>query len=132
VTREQGSGVGEPADAQALGVEDTIARLLIAGTLVGVAALAVGVVLMAAQGISPTSETYPAFDAGRLLPDLVALRAEGFLWAGIVVLVATPVARVIGELVSFAVRRDRLMVGVSAAILGIIVLSVALAIEAEA
>lgn len=121
-----------PGDETALAVESAVARLLLAGTLAGVAALGVGVVLMAGSGISPTSETYPDFEAGRLVPDLLALRAEGFLWLGIVVLVATPVVRVIGELAAFGIRRDRPMVAVSVAILGIIGLSVALAIGAEA
>ena len=112
-------------------VEEQIARLLFAGTLVGVALLAVGVALMITHGISPTGGTYPVFDGGRVIPDLLAARPEGFLWAGIVVLVATPIARVLGELAAFALRGDRRMVAVALAILGIIASSVALAIGTE-
>lgn len=130
-TRDARPGAAPPDDRAALGVESAVGWLLLAGTVVGVACLAVGVVLMAGSGISPTVETYPDFEAGRLVPDLLALRPEGFLWLGIVILVGTPVARIIGELVAFGIRRDRLMVAVSAAILGIIGLSVALAIGAE-
>jgi uncharacterized membrane protein len=112
-------------------IEAVIARLLYAGTVTGVALLAVGVVLMAANGVSPESTTFPAFDPATLVADLVAMRPEGWLWAGIVVLIATPIARVIGELITFAVRGDRLMAGVALAILGVIALSVAIALVVE-
>lgn len=112
-------------------VELAIGRLLFAGTVFGIGLLLVGVVLMAMSGIDPTRSGSPPFDAGRVVPDLLRARPEGFLWAGIVVLIATPVARVIGELVAFAVRRDRAMALVAMAILGIIGLSVVLAIGTE-
>ncbi|HEX5827378.1 MAG TPA: DUF1634 domain-containing protein [Candidatus Limnocylindrales bacterium] len=112
-------------------VEAVIARLLYAGTVTGVALLAVGVVLMAVNGVSPESATFPAFDPATVVADLVAMRPEGWLWAGIVVLIATPIARVIGELITFAVRGDRLMAGVALAILGVIALSVAVALVVE-
>lgn len=112
-------------------VEAVIARLLYAGTVAGVAVLAVGVVLMAVNGISPESTTFPAFDPATLVADLVAMRPEGWLWAGIVVLIATPIARVIGELITFAVRGDRLMAGVALAVLGVVALSVAVALIVE-
>ncbi len=109
-------------------VETVIARLLLVGTVVGIVLLAIGVVLMAANGISPESGTFPAFSPGSLVADLAALRPEGYLWAGIVILIATPIARVIGELAVFAVRGDRAMAGVALAILGVIALSVVAAL----
>jgi uncharacterized membrane protein len=112
-------------------VEAVIARLLIAGTLVGVGLLAVGVALMAASGISPASVAFPPFDAATVASDLAALRPEGFLWAGIVILIATPIARVIGELITFSVRGDRVMAGVALAILGVVALSVVAALALE-
>jgi uncharacterized membrane protein len=112
-------------------VEGVIARLLIAGTIVGVGLLAIGVVLMAVHGISPEAATFPPFDASTVPGDLAALRPEGFLWAGIVILIATPIARVIGELVTFSVRGDRVMAGVALAILGVVALSVVAALVLE-
>lgn len=114
-----------------IGIELAIARLLLGGALIGIALLAVGVVLMVAADISPNVAAFPPFDPSSIPADLVALQPEGFLWAGILVLIATPIARVIGELVAFAARRDRLMAGVAAGILVVIVLSVAVAIAAE-
>ena len=112
-------------------VEQVIARLLLGGTIAGVVLLAVGVALMAVNGISPTSGTFPPFEPGTILADLAALRPEGFLWAGIVILIATPIARVIGELVTFTVRGDRLLALVALAILGVISMSVVIAVVLE-
>ncbi len=108
-------------------VELVIARLLLAGTVVGVILLAIGVGLMITNGVDPESATFPAFDPGTIVADMVALRPEGFLWAGIVILIATPILRVAGELVTFATRGDRLMALVAAAILGVVALSVVIA-----
>jgi uncharacterized membrane protein len=119
-------------DATAAALERTIGRVLVVGALVGVAFLLVGVGLMVADGISPTSGTATGFDATRLVSDLLAGRPEGFLWAGIAVLIATPVVRVVGELAAFAYRRDRVMAAVAAAILGIICLGVVLGSFPEA
>jgi len=124
--------VTAPAARPVARLEATIGRLLAAGALAGVALLLVGVVLMISRGISPTSGDAPGFDAARLVGDVAAGRPEGFLWAGIAILIATPVARVVGELVAFAYRRDRLMAGIAAAILGIIVLGVTLGSIPEA
>jgi uncharacterized membrane protein len=118
-----------PDDTDA--VEMAIARLLLAGTLAGMALLVAGIALMAANGIEPDAAEFPPFDPATILADLAALQPEGFLWAGIVVIVATPIARVLGELVAFARRRDRLMTGVAAAILAVVALSVIVAVVAE-
>jgi uncharacterized membrane protein len=105
-------------------VDHVIARLLLVGAVIGVVFLAIGVVLMAVNGISPESSTFPAFDPGTLVPDLGALRPEGFLWVGIVILIATPIARVIGELITFTMNGDRTLAMVALGILGVIALSV--------
>jgi uncharacterized membrane protein len=112
-------------------VEHVIARLLLGGTVAGIVLLAIGVALMALNGISPVAETFPAFDPRTLLADLAALTPEGFLWAGIVVLIATPIARVAGELVTYTVRGDRILALVALAILGVIALSVLAALFVE-
>ena len=113
-------------DRTAAALEAAIGRLLLLGALVGVASLLVGVGLMVAGGISPTSDSASGFDAGRVGPDIVAGRPEGFLWTGIVILIATPIARVAGELLAFAWQRDTRMAGLAAAILAVVALGVVL------
>ncbi len=107
-------------------IEHAIARLLTWGTYAGVVALAIGVVLMLAAGISPLDPAYPALDPGSIVGDMLALHAGGFLWAGLLVVIATPPARVATALVGYLAARDRPMAIVSAAILVVIAAAVAL------
>lgn len=108
-----------------------VARLLTVGTYLSIALLAAGVAAMVATGASPL-DTAPGFDIGRIPADLVALRPEGFLWLGLVVVIATPSARVAASLVGYLRGRDRIMAAVAVLILGVIALSVILAIATGA
>ncbi|HEX5823734.1 MAG TPA: DUF1634 domain-containing protein [Candidatus Limnocylindrales bacterium] len=110
-----------PAD-----LERSIARLLTLGTYASVALLVIGVVLMLAGGIGPRSGG-PVFDPTTLVPDLLALRPTGFLWLGLIAVLATPAARVVASLVGYIRRGERTMTVVAALILLVIALSVALA-----
>jgi uncharacterized membrane protein len=112
-------------------IELAVARILAVTTAVAMALLLVGVGLMVAAGISVESRTFPTFDPARILDDLIALRPEGFLWAGIVVVVVTPIVRVSGELIGFASQRDRTMALVAAAILLVVAMSVVTALAVE-
>jgi len=108
------------------GLEHRIARVLTIGTYAAVAFLVVGLVLLLAAGISPLSGG-PAFDPARIPADLASLRPAPFIWLGLVVVVATPSARVAASLVGYARRGDTLMAGIAVLILVVIAASVALA-----
>jgi uncharacterized membrane protein len=111
-----------PAD-----LERSVARLLTVGTYASIAMLGAGVIAMIAAGRSPLDPA-PRFDPARLLADLAALRPEGFLWLGIVLVVATPSARVATSLVGYLRRADLAMAVVSVLVLAVIALSVVAAI----
>ena len=111
-------------------LERRVGRLITVGTYAAVALLGTGVVVLLAAGRSPL-EGGPELEPGRLLADLAALRPEGFLWLGLLAVIATPAARVAVALVGYALRGERVMVLVSAAILAVIAASVALGIGAE-
>jgi uncharacterized membrane protein len=115
-----GPGGGE------LGLERTIARLLTVGTYASVVLLAVGLVLMTANGIAPLSGG-PTFDPGRIPADVVALRPVAFLWLGLIVVIGTPSARVIASLVGYVRGGERAMAIVAVLILAVIAASVAIA-----
>ena len=66
---------------------------------------------MAAAAPGPLARPFPPFDPGKLVPDVIALRGQGFLWLGLLVVVVTPAARVLASLIGFALERDRRMVG---------------------
>jgi uncharacterized membrane protein len=108
------------------GLEQSIARLLSVGTYASIGLLAVGVVLMATNTIAPLSGG-PAFDLTRLVPDLAAFRPAGFIWLGLLAVIATPTARVAASLIGYARRGERAMVLIAALILLVIAASVALA-----
>jgi uncharacterized membrane protein len=130
---EPGSALVElAAPAAADRIELAIARTLSAGAVLAVGLLLVGIVLMLGEGISPDAATYPVFDPSAVVADLLALRPAGFLWAGILVVIATPILRVVGELVGYGLRKDRAMTMVAAATLLVIVVSVVTALAAEA
>lgn len=113
----------EAGRVRALQAERLIGRLLTAVTYVSVGLLLIGVVLLIAAGISPVSGG-PAMDPGRLVSDLVALKPAGFLWLGLLAVIAAPISRVSVALVAYARDRDWLMVGVSGAILAVIATAV--------
>jgi uncharacterized membrane protein len=117
----EGAKTRPPAD-----LDRSIARLLTIGTYGSVALLGVGVVLMLAAGIAPLAGG-PRFELDVLVDDLAHLRPAGFLWLGIVAVIATPSARVAASFVGFIRRGERPMALVAALILAVIALSVALA-----
>ena len=127
---ESATGAGphrtDSPEPGAPGLERTVARLLTVGTYLAIGLLLVGLVLMLASGIAPLSGG-PPFDPGRVVADLFGLRAAGFVWLGLVVVVATPAARVAASLVGYARGGERTMALVAGLILIVIAVSVALA-----
>jgi uncharacterized membrane protein len=91
----------------------------------------VGVVGLLAAGRSPL-EGGPPLDLGHIADDIAGLRPAGFLWLGLLAAIATPVARVAVALAGFARIGERGMAVVALLILGVIALSVGLAIGTEA
>lgn len=104
-------------------VEATIARVLTIGTYASVALIGLGVIAMVATGVDPLASA-PAFDATRIPGDLVALRPAGFLWLGILGILATPASRVAASLIGYLRNGERAMAWVSVAILIVIVAGV--------
>jgi uncharacterized membrane protein len=125
VSASTSAPVGRGAsEARALTTERFIGRLLIGVTYVSVGLLVIGVVLMVADSISPTSGG-PPLDLPTLGAQLVALEPAAFLWLGMLAVVAAPIGRVIVAAVAYARESDWLMLGVSIAILLVIAIGVA-------
>ncbi len=116
---------GDTADP----LDRVLARLLTGGTWLAVGLLTLGVVALLAAGRSPL-EGGPPLDLGS--PPWAALpRPEGFLWPGLAVVIATPAVRVAVSLVGYLRRDERVMALVASSTLGIIALSIALAVATE-
>jgi uncharacterized membrane protein len=114
------------ADPQSvrLVAERRIGRLLIALTYVSVALLVIGVALLLAAGVSPLAGG-PALDLATLGAQVLALVPAGFLWLGLVAVIATPISRVLAAAVAYGRAGDWSMVGIAVGILGIIAVGVA-------
>ena len=113
----------EPAGVRGGSLEVALAHVLQLGTYISVGLIAVGTILQVGSGGSPIAGG-PPFAIERLLADLVALRPEGFLWLGIVGVLATPGLRVTRALLGFWRRGEQRMASVSALVLVVIAVGV--------
>jgi uncharacterized membrane protein len=111
-------------------LDRTIARLLTWGTYLSVLLLGIGVVLMAVNGISPLDGA-PPFDPAQIPAEIVGLQPVGFLWLGLLVTLATPLARVIAALIGYVAGGERRMALISFAILVVIAVGVVLGVATE-
>lgn len=109
----------EGQTARAAGLEGRVAVLLRLGTYVAVWLIMCGVILMLAGGRSPLDPA-PAFDPTRIVDDLIALQPAGFLWLGLLVVLATPAARVAVSVAGFVRAGEPRMAGVAVLVLLVI------------
>ena len=68
----------------------------------------------------------PPFEPGLIVDDITHARPAGFMWLGLLVLLATPIARVVVSFFGYAARGERTMAIVAALILVVIAASIAL------
>lgn len=122
-----------PGDARetAARIESLAARLLTWGTRAALALIAAGVAGMLATGTDPIAAPSPEFSPRGTLGDLLALRPSGFLWAGLVALIALPVGRVVVSGAGFMAAGDRRLALVSALVAAVIGASVLAALALE-
>src|SRR5581483_11600728 len=105
-------------------IEHMVSMLLRTGVVVsGSVVLAGGVYYLARHGDEiagyHTFQGQPDIDriAGEIVRGAIALRARSVIQFGILLLIATPIARVALSLVSFAFERDRTYVVITAIVL---------------
>jgi uncharacterized membrane protein len=118
-----------PRETAADAADRQIARLLIALTVVSVALLVVGVLLLLAAGVSPL-DGGPSLDPATLASDVAALVPAGLLWLGILAVIVTPIGRVVLAAIAFGRAGDWSMVGIAIGILAIIAAGVVTAATA--
>lgn len=123
------SGPGSARSGAAYGMEALIARLLIVGLWLAMGLVLVGVALMLATGTDPLDHgAIPPFDLAQIPSEMLALQPAGFLWAGIVLIIALPIGRVIVAGVSFLALHDRRMALISLLVLLVVLASIVAAI----
>ena len=111
-------------------LENIIGNLLRAGVLLAAVIVLAGGVLYLARAHSQHvdySTFAPGNDSTRTLPGIansaIHLNSEGLMQLGLVLLIATPVARVAFAVFGFALERDRMYAVVSLIVLAILVYS---------
>ena len=97
-----------------------ISRILATGLVLAIGLLLAGVVLTLARPEVEVGHT--SFVKG-MPAAIVALEPDGFFQAGLLVLLATPVVRVIALLYGYGRRRQWLFAGMSLLVLAVLVLS---------
>ena len=117
--------------SRTLAAERLSGRLLIGITYVSVVLLLIGVALMIKDGISPL-DGGPGLDLAALGATLAGLEPAGYLWLGLLVVIAAPICRVIVAGIAYARDADWLMVGISVAILLVIAVGIASALAVRA
>jgi uncharacterized membrane protein len=111
------------------GLEALIARLLVVGLWLAMGLILVGVALMLATGTDPLDHgAIPPFDLARIPSEMLALQPAGFLWAGIVLIIALPIGRVVVAGVGFMAVHDRRMALISVLVLLVVLASIVAAI----
>ncbi len=106
-------------------IEQSLSKLLTGGTTVAGLVLLAGIVrlvLHAPAGVRPEYGQFsPAAERGKgvveILKSVWVLDAHALLLAGVLLLILTPMARVVFTLAAFAVRRDWLYVGMTTLVL---------------
>ncbi len=113
-------------------VEQFVGNLLRAGVLLAAAVVLLGGVLYLAEaGRQPfdhkvfRGEPAELETLGGILADSLALDGRGVIQLGLLLLIATPVARVAFSAAAFLLERDWLYVAVTLFVLGVLVFSLA-------
>lgn len=97
--------------------------VLIIGLIISTALMLAGVGLaLFAQRELPTAVP----EIGDVINRVRALRPSGFLAVGLLVLIATPILRVIGSIGAFVYERDWRFVGITTLVLGVLIVSMVL------
>ena len=117
-------------------MSEIIGNVLMYGVILSAATISLGLVLLAsAKGnsevgtlltYSPDRVPHGAFDTslGGLLSGLVALQPYSVIELGTIILIATPVVRVLTSVFLFAAQKDRLYVVITAAVLALLMFSI--------
>lgn len=117
-------------------MNEVIGNVLRYGVLVSAGIIVLGTVLMVAtNGLSdakgslsydPSRVPHGTFDISLqgLLTGLAALQPFSIIELGAIVLIATPVSRVVISVIMFAARKDRLYVAITVAVLALLLFSI--------
>lgn len=112
------------------GIETMVSVLLRTGVLISaVVVFAGGIYYLVRHGGEPANYRHfagqPSIDriVTEIVKGAIALRARSVIQLGILLLIATPIARVAVSLVAFVLERDRTYVAITALVLAVLLVS---------
>lgn len=118
------------SDSDGKRMELALATLLRTGTIFSAIVVAIGGVayLVASGAATPELAVFHGEPAdlrsfGGVVDDVIALKPRGIIQLGLLLLVATPIARVAASLVGFIAQRDRLYIVTSSLVLAALLYS---------
>ncbi|MGE5498246.1 MAG: DUF1634 domain-containing protein [Syntrophothermus sp.] len=111
-------------------LENTIGRLLISGVILAAAVVSIGAVYYLISNGNHKAD-YTAFTAEPkdistltgIIKSVLELQSRGIIMLGLILLILTPIARVIFSLLAFAIQRDYIYTAISAIVLLILLFS---------
>jgi uncharacterized membrane protein len=109
--------------------ERAIALVLRYGSLISTLIMALGLGLMLLRGPAKSLATYHRIRLSALFPMLVRFDPAALTEAGILLLLLTPLFRILVATISFALERDLKYVLIALGVLAIVLLSISFAIE---
>jgi uncharacterized membrane protein len=121
-----GSHQVRAVDRDEMRLNSTISKVLVTGLLLAMALLAVGVVLTVAR---PGVAVPHATSIKDIPEQLAALEPGGFYQLGLLVLIATPFARVVALGIAFSLRRQWLFAGISFFVMALLILGAVLGLS---
>jgi uncharacterized membrane protein len=102
-------------------INEVVHSMLIVGLVVSTFLMVIGIILEIAHHQDlPSAEP----DVGDILTRVLALRPSGFLGLGLLVLLATPMLRVAGSIIAFAIERDWRFAGITFLVLMVVIASI--------
>lgn len=103
--------------------ERAIALTLRYGSRISTLVMALGLGLLFTRGPAASGAGSPLLDPGAVLKGLIHFEAAALAEFGILLLLLTPILRIIAAMVSFAAERDARYVLISLGVLAIVLLS---------
>ena len=104
-------------------LNEVVHEMLIIGLVISTVLMMIGLVLDLALGVKPPETTS---SMGEALRRVLALQPSGFLTLGLLVLIATPILRVMGSIAAFVYEHDWRYALITLIVLIVVMLSLAL------
>ncbi len=108
--------------------ERAIALVLRYGSLLATVIMGLGLILLFVRGASTALPQFHRIELRRLLPDLIRLDPAAVTESGILLLMLTPICRIIVATLTFALEQDYKYVFISLGVLAVVLLSISFAI----